>query len=303
MKRGTPDHHKMRRFARLSGVPKVYALAWANGALERLWHYTAKYAIRGDIGRITNREIAEVCCYPIKRADHLIDILVQCEWLDRHPDYRLVVHDWADHADDSTRKTVKNRGLGFIQKLATTQQGWHENENIFEKTKIDPRSAFNKTKDLEASFPESFRNVSGLPFLSFPTPAVEKEEAVHTHTNSTLGACAKSDPAMNGKSASGPKLQRLDEFLAVYPDQSDPDSTARAYRSCVTVKTENACHECLARYVASDRVARNVVKSGENWLRQQARNGFTGTWAAPPSRKPSALQALNKILKEEKQTS
>lgn len=293
----------MKRLAHLSGVPKVYALAWANGALERLWHYTAKYAIRGDIGRITNREIAEVCCYPIKRADSLIEILIESGWLDRHPNYRLVVHDWADHADESTRKTVRNRGLNFIQNLATTDEMWPKTQNIFGKSKIDPSTAHNKIKDLQADFLETFENDSSLPLHSIASSVVEKEETVHTHTNGTLGARAKTSPTTNGtRTAIGLPLKRLDEFLAHYPDKSDPEATARAYAQFVTAATEDTCHACLARYNASDRVARNVVQRGRNWLEQQSRNGFHGQWEPPPTavkRKTASFEeSVRKVLAE-----
>ena len=52
MKRGTPDHHKMMALARELKVPSRYALAWANGTIERSLaplHRQRLYP-QGDIG-------------------------------------------------------------------------------------------------------------------------------------------------------------------------------------------------------------------------------------------------------------
>ena len=55
MKRGTPDHPKTLRLARLLGIPQAAAV----GILEMLWHFTGKYAVQGDIGRFQDGEIAQ----------------------------------------------------------------------------------------------------------------------------------------------------------------------------------------------------------------------------------------------------
>lgn len=114
MKRGTPDHWKMRELARLMKVPVKYGLAWANGTLERLWHYTAKYHPQGDIGKARDEFIASACGWPETDAMTLVDALVAAKWLDRDTTHRLLVHDWAEHCDDSVKKTLKRNGLAFF---------------------------------------------------------------------------------------------------------------------------------------------------------------------------------------------
>ena len=114
MKRGAPDHWKMKELARLCGVPSQYSLPWANGIMERLWHYTAKYCPQGNIGKVPDTEIAEVCGWPAKCAGDLVGALLQSGWLDLSEKYRLLVHDWPDHAEDAVKKTLKNRGLPFL---------------------------------------------------------------------------------------------------------------------------------------------------------------------------------------------
>lgn len=55
MKRGTPDHPKMKALARTLRIPLPYAV----GAMEMIWHFTADYAPTGAIGRFSDDEIAE----------------------------------------------------------------------------------------------------------------------------------------------------------------------------------------------------------------------------------------------------
>jgi hypothetical protein len=111
MKRGTPDHWKMKDLARRLNVPVLYALPWANGIMERIWHYAEKYCVQGDIGKVPNEEIAEVCCWPIKRANELVDALVSAKWLDISKKHRLLIHDWEDHCTDAVKKTLNRKGL------------------------------------------------------------------------------------------------------------------------------------------------------------------------------------------------
>lgn len=114
MKRGAPDHWKMTALANRMKVPARYGITWANGCMERLWHYTAKYHPRGDIGKAPDWAIATACGWPASTASELIEALVDVRWLVRSTAHRLLVHDWHDHADESVKKTLKNRGLEFF---------------------------------------------------------------------------------------------------------------------------------------------------------------------------------------------
>jgi len=110
VKRGTPDHPKIRALARRLRINR----AWAVGILEMLWHFTAQYCPRGDIGRYTDDEIAEACAWPEDRPSReLIEALIECRLLDPHEEHRLVVHDWADHAEDSVHTRLARAGESF----------------------------------------------------------------------------------------------------------------------------------------------------------------------------------------------
>jgi hypothetical protein len=112
--RQSPKFIKLKR--RLRGIvpegpftdPESVAIA----ILERLWHATASGPIRGDIGSFDDEVIAEACGWPLE-ASLLIDLLVECGWLDRHPTHRLLVHDWHQHAPNHVKGNVAKKG-GFL---------------------------------------------------------------------------------------------------------------------------------------------------------------------------------------------
>ena len=113
MKRGTPDHPKAARLQKALGCSVLEAI----GLLEMLFHFTAKYAIQGNIGKWSNAQIAEGVKWP-GDPELLIRALVDSEWMDEDPEYRLVVHDWHEHADQSVKKTLANRKLKMIRTMA-----------------------------------------------------------------------------------------------------------------------------------------------------------------------------------------
>src|SRR5205823_5688049 len=85
----------------------------AVGYLELLWHFTAKYAPQGDVGRFSDARIEAALDWSGKPGK-LVGALVTAQWLDRHPKWRLLVHDWRDHADDATRKRLARSNLQLL---------------------------------------------------------------------------------------------------------------------------------------------------------------------------------------------
>jgi len=108
MKRGTPTHPKMDDLMERLSVPR-YAAA---GILELLWHYAAKYTPQGDVGRYPDSRIAKAVEWD-GDTETLISALVNAGWLDTCPKYRLIVHDWAAHADQAVKKRLQRQGLQF----------------------------------------------------------------------------------------------------------------------------------------------------------------------------------------------
>lgn len=108
MKRNTTELTKFILLSQAVGGKMIAA-----GALEMLWHLTAREARQGNIGKIPNERIALAIGWK-GNPEKLISPLVKYGWLDEHPVHRLLVHDWHDHADDSVRKQLQRAGLPFL---------------------------------------------------------------------------------------------------------------------------------------------------------------------------------------------
>ncbi len=117
MKRGTPRHPKMRHLCELLAVPLYSAV----GILELLWHFTAEFSPRGDIGRHSDIAISNACGWRGK-PDKLITALVQSGWINEDGEHRLVIHDWNQHADDATRKRLVRMNENFVDAADPTIQ-------------------------------------------------------------------------------------------------------------------------------------------------------------------------------------
>jgi hypothetical protein len=96
MKKEAANHTKMKRLCRYLDVPRCMAA----GIMELLWHLTSVEAPAGDIGKLSNEDIALGIDYRGDE-DALIAALQKAGWIDEHPDHRLVIHDWWDHCEDS----------------------------------------------------------------------------------------------------------------------------------------------------------------------------------------------------------
>ena len=92
LKREAIGSTKMKRLGRLLEIPQYQVV----GILESLWHTTAKEAPQGNIGKLSNEDIALGIEW-MGDPQALISALVQSRWLDEQDDARLVVHDWHLH--------------------------------------------------------------------------------------------------------------------------------------------------------------------------------------------------------------
>lgn len=112
MKRGTPDHPKTRMLAGRLNLKRYEVV----GILESIWHFTASYAKRGDIGKWSNEEIARAVGWE-GDPDELIDALVASKYLDECEQNRLLVHDWKEHADQTVARSEEVKKLGFASMM------------------------------------------------------------------------------------------------------------------------------------------------------------------------------------------
>jgi hypothetical protein len=159
MKPKTPELMKFKRLCRRLNESTRGVV----GLLELLWLGTAANCPQGDVGRLTNEEIAIMCDWS-GDPDELISALVDNGWLDRSEKYRLLVHDWSHHAPTFIHGNLRRWGKEFAR------------------------------DDTQGSLPSTIQEdvtSSPPPFLSFPPPPPEPDpewaEAEAALTDAGLG--------------------------------------------------------------------------------------------------------------------
>lgn len=213
MKREGFGHPKMRLAARDLRQP----LCTVYGIMESLWYATAVRFPRGDIGRLTDEEIgAEIEGLEMLAisGERLVEVLVTRRLIDRHPEHRLIVHDWSTHADSHVHAYLAKRLLLFAD--GTIPRTPHDLFNAATRERI--RAQFDQitgkcpaqqenrqdgedgVPDSSGTSPDQSRTFPGqVPAMPVPVPVQEKY----------MGGCAPpaSDPELFGERpiASGPE--------------------------------------------------------------------------------------------------
>ena len=106
--RGTLTHWKTRLLAEELKIDAPFAL----GLLEALWHVTAKDTPTGCIGHLSNHGIA-MRLFTSINPDVLINALLKSGHLEKHPEHRLIIHDWSEHSDDAVDNRLARHGLYY----------------------------------------------------------------------------------------------------------------------------------------------------------------------------------------------
>lgn len=185
MKRGTIAHPKMVELQALLDVPAYVPV----GILESLWHWTARYCPQGDLGRYSNRIIAQAVGWPEEDADRLIEALLETGWIDAHDVRRLVVHDWHEHADDSVHAFLARKTMRF----ATGQ---------FPKTTRLPKAERARIKRTYKES-ESVRTESALAPTQKRTESAEKRSANALANANALALRSRSNHKATGGECEG----------------------------------------------------------------------------------------------------
>lgn len=111
--RAVIEHPKFARLKRILGLNKGPAL----GYLETLWHFAGRFTPCGDLGKYSDEEI-EAWIEWDGAPGALVAAFVASGWVDKHPEHRLVVHDWHNHADDATKLAVKRAKRKFVTDIS-----------------------------------------------------------------------------------------------------------------------------------------------------------------------------------------
>lgn len=133
--RAVPEHPKFARLKKELGLSKYQAI----GLLEALWHFTGKFALRGNIGKFTDAEIeAWIEWSGLEGA--AVKALTVSGWLDASHEHRLVVHDWNEHADSTTKKQLgrKEKQLQRERETGPTNTGFVSDMSTESSTQTRP---------------------------------------------------------------------------------------------------------------------------------------------------------------------
>lgn len=133
MKRETFRHPKILDLAARLQCTRPEAI----GYLTLLWDFTAEYAIQGDIGKHANGAITRACDYQ-GDPEKFIQALVDSRWLDADPDYRLLVHDWAEHCERWVKLKIQKIGKSFIKPLTERSIEASTEEPVIDITEASP---------------------------------------------------------------------------------------------------------------------------------------------------------------------
>ena len=107
-KRGILEHPKLSALAEALNLDDCFAV----GVLETFWHLVARTRPDGDLTGVSPRWLATGIHYS-RDPHHLWRALVDTGFIDVLPDGRRMVHDWSEHADNSTHQLLKKRGQPF----------------------------------------------------------------------------------------------------------------------------------------------------------------------------------------------
>ena len=119
MKIDALEHRKRKRLSRALNISRALTV----GMLEVLWQLTAREAKQGDIGaKFTDEDIACELDWP-GDPEQLVTALVDTGWLDRHPEHRLLVHDWHEHAPSYVGASLARYNKPFLSNNSVPRKG------------------------------------------------------------------------------------------------------------------------------------------------------------------------------------
>jgi hypothetical protein len=287
-------HTKMKRLCRRMDIPLWQAV----GLMESLWLLTGRETPRGDIGKLSNEDIALAIDYRGAEGE-LIEALVACGWIDRDEIERLVIHDWADHADDAVHMRLARSQQFFvggraprITKLSGIERERahkfyerapelaHEIANCAPELEHGVRTTHESVRtnsaqdEWSSAPPEPEPRQSPAPPELVPEPSHTPEPAERARVRTTPRAA----------DLYGTPSPRFDELWNKWPRKSQRDRAVRDWISYVNNVNEAEAMACADRYLASDEVNRGVVMQLFNWLEQQHRDAWKGDWPKKPSR-------------------
>jgi hypothetical protein len=150
----------------------------AVGLLECLWQLTTREAPRGDIGKLTNEDIAIFLGWQGDEAQ-LIRELISCGWIDEcahndpHCAHSMRIHDWAEHADDAVHMALARKVEFFADGTIPRMSRLSEEMRTSLKRQFESKCA-HTTPQKEASV----RTAMPSPAMPSPTFNIVRADAL-----------------------------------------------------------------------------------------------------------------------------
>ena len=290
MRRGALTHPKMRRLARLLRVRVAEAYGLVCGLLD--WAYV--HATDGAVGRWDDDEIAHGSQCECADGPTFVRALLRAGWLDHDSRHRLVIHDLADHADDTWRKTVGRHGKTFVLPDGQVK--------IAPETPVDPECPDN-VQTLTGQSPDNVWDIK--PDKAMPDKAMPYITRGGSGGNNALAANGASRRRSRSALAARGFTDGFDRFWDAYPRKKGKAAALKAWS--VLFPNHELIETILAAVTAQRdwpewrRDAGQFVPHPATWLHQQrwhderdpAPQAFTGRTAGN-------LGAVEQFLRERK---
>jgi hypothetical protein len=106
--RAVPDHPKFADLKQRLGLPKYATL----GILEAIWHFTGRFTPQGNIGKYPD-SVIEAWAEWQGEPGAMVSALLQSRWVDADEEFRILVHDWDQHADKATKTALARSKRDF----------------------------------------------------------------------------------------------------------------------------------------------------------------------------------------------
>jgi len=208
MKRGTPDHPKMRSLARTLCVCRAHAV----GILEMLWHFTANYAPEGSLAKFSPEEIAESVTWT-EDPSKLVDALKKSCWLDDD----MFIHDWPLHCEDSTHMRLFRANHSFA--CGCTPKS----------TRISKKEKSGSAHEEHTVCARHAHGVGMLCALPTPLPLPLPLPLPTTLSSPSAAGCDDSGKKTEGNgNLSESDLQIVDRCYEFYPRHEKPNAARKA---------------------------------------------------------------------------
>ena len=260
MKREAWGHRKYRKLAQILGVDE----SWAVGIVESLWRATDQELPTGNIGKLSNADIALAmrCGY---NPDRLVAGLTEAGWIDPHPNHRLIVHDWPDHCEH----VIHNRIARAHQWFANGQAP--HLERLEKRYREECQEFYRSNQRPSAQTRVDYAPINSCPALPCPALPTTTEQYPEGEDLRNPPPPQPALPINNSE---------FETWLEPWPRCANPDEAARAWISVMTADQLIPATACRDRYLGSREVADGAVMEPAKFIFAQFKCRWSGKWIA-----------------------